>query len=357
MTATLLASILDKEKPDLVVFSGDQLNGQSKFLSHTFTPPHHFSVTSWDPKSILAKISRHLTSRQIPWAAVFGNHDSENGATREEQIALMQGLPYSLVERGPKDIHGVGNYVLKVRSADPSRMHLLTLYFLDSGDYSQGITDWFGWFTPTAYDWIRQVGFGCVSPILVHLLKEPNRLVPTRIRYVLLSFNCRRSCPIASIKPIERPFTPDGGKDLGKLWNRQQPDGQLTPTIHKLAKPNAMMFFHMPLPESSSPADTDPRTGKKLDVGIHGLEPTGNAKGSDGFFEKGLLQALESEHVSSEGVIEVKVVANGHSHCKHFPLLRERADRMIVTDNCRRVKGIWLCFAGGGSFSAYGKVG
>lgn len=39
--------------------------------------------------------------------------------SREDQIALLQGMPYSVTQRGPKDIHGVGNYVLKVNSADP----------------------------------------------------------------------------------------------------------------------------------------------------------------------------------------------------------------------------------------------
>ena len=37
-----------------------------------------------------------------------------------------------------------------------SKTHVLTLYFLDSGSYSKGILDWFGFFTPTEYDWIRQ---------------------------------------------------------------------------------------------------------------------------------------------------------------------------------------------------------
>jgi hypothetical protein len=50
---------------------------------------------------------------------MFGNHDDETGGSREYQLKQMQGLPYSLVESGPKDIHGVGNYVLKVKSADP----------------------------------------------------------------------------------------------------------------------------------------------------------------------------------------------------------------------------------------------
>ena len=35
--------------------------------------------------------------------------------------------------------------------------HLLTLYFLDSGSYSKGYLDWFGYFFPTEYDWIHTV--------------------------------------------------------------------------------------------------------------------------------------------------------------------------------------------------------
>lgn len=95
--------MLDIEKPDLVVFSGDQLNGQG---------------TAWDGKSVLAKFARAVTDRKIPWAAVFGNHDEDDGLRKELQINLLKSLPYSLVERGPKDIHGVGNYVLKTYSAD-----------------------------------------------------------------------------------------------------------------------------------------------------------------------------------------------------------------------------------------------
>lgn len=145
MTSTLLARALDAERPDLVVFTGDQLNGQGN---------------SWDAKSVLAKFARVVAERQIPWAAVFGNHDDEDARERglkKDQVKLMQGLPYSLVEAGPEDVHGVGNYVLKVYSADASKTQLLTLYFMDSGSYSKGFVDWFGFFTPTEYDWIHQV--------------------------------------------------------------------------------------------------------------------------------------------------------------------------------------------------------
>ncbi|THG93934.1 hypothetical protein EW026_g7427 [Hermanssonia centrifuga] len=281
MSISLLADTLDKEKPDLVVFSGDQLNGQG---------------TSWDAKSVLAKFARAVTDRQIPWAAIFGNHDDEDGDTRAEQIKYMQGLPYSLVQAGPKDIHGVGNYLHKVYSADPSKTHILTLYFLDSGAYGDGKWDFFNIFTPTEYDWIHQ----------------------DQIDWFL-----------------EESY---GSQDLGSIWNR---DDQFTPQT-RLAKPNALMFFHIPLEEAYSMADKDPKSGAFLDLGLHDLEGHGNSKRQDGFFQKGLLKAMESDHSSGNNAREVKVVANGHCH---------------VTENCRRVKGIWNCFGGGGSYSGYGKIG
>lgn len=71
-----------------------------------------------------------------------------------------------------------------------------------------------------------------------------------------------------------------------------------------------------PRQESYGVADRDTRTGQLLDIGLHGLEGSGAAKKSDGFFEKGLKQALESDHVTGDGIPEVKVVANGHCHSK-----------------------------------------
>ncbi|KAF9815990.1 hypothetical protein IEO21_04240 [Rhodonia placenta] len=296
LTATLLGRWLDAERPDLVVFSGDQLNGQG---------------SSWDARSVLAKFARAVTDRGIPWAAVFGNHDDEDGESREAQVKYMQGLPYSLVQAGPKDLHGVGNYVLKVKSADASMTQLLTLYFLDSGAYSTGFWDWFGFFVPTEYDWIHQ----------------------DQINWFLQQSSW--------VDPIERPFTPDSGKDLGDVWKRQAAD-QITPGAKRLAKPNALMFFHIPLQESYAAADVDPVTSKPLDVGMHDLEGQGSAKKQDGFFHKGILQAMESDHRAGGNAHEVKVVSNGHCH---------------LTENCKRLKGVWLCFGGGGSYSGYGRVG
>lgn len=59
-TVDFMGRILDVEKPDLVVLTGDQL---------------HHDIP--DSQSALFKVLAPIIERSIPFAAVFGNHDSE----------------------------------------------------------------------------------------------------------------------------------------------------------------------------------------------------------------------------------------------------------------------------------------
>ena len=60
LTVNFIGKVLDTEKPDLVVFTGDQL---------------HHDIP--DSQSALFKVVAPVIERSIPFAAVFGNHDSE----------------------------------------------------------------------------------------------------------------------------------------------------------------------------------------------------------------------------------------------------------------------------------------
>ena len=57
----------------------------------------------------MAKFTKPVIYRQIPWCAIFGNHDSEIAEDRAEQMRALQNLPYSLAQPGPKDVDGIGN--------------------------------------------------------------------------------------------------------------------------------------------------------------------------------------------------------------------------------------------------------
>jgi len=60
LTVNFIGKILDVEKPDLVILTGDQL---------------HHDIS--DSQSALFKVVAPIIERSIPFAAVFGNHDSE----------------------------------------------------------------------------------------------------------------------------------------------------------------------------------------------------------------------------------------------------------------------------------------
>lgn len=60
LTVDFIGKILDTEKPDLVILTGDQL---------------HHDVS--DSQSALFKVVAPIIERSTPFAAVFGNHDSE----------------------------------------------------------------------------------------------------------------------------------------------------------------------------------------------------------------------------------------------------------------------------------------
>lgn len=109
----------------------------------------------------------------------------------------------------------------------------------------------------------------------------------------------------------------------------------------------------MTRPETYDTADTNPDTGLPLDIGYHDLEGKGSALKDDGFFDKGILQALEVEHNARGNTKEVKVIGNGHQHGNDSSSFSVNTNSTFisVTDNCRRIRGVWLCFGGGGYVS------
>ncbi|CAG8961509.1 hypothetical protein HYFRA_00013860 [Hymenoscyphus fraxineus] len=133
-TLLFIARLLDEEKPDLVVLSGDQVNGE----------------TAPDAQSAIFKYAELLVERKIPYASIFGNHDDEGSLPRAQQMALIETLPYSLSQAGPEDIDGVGNYYVEVLSMGNSKHSALTLYLLDTHAYSPDEHTFKG------YDWLKK---------------------------------------------------------------------------------------------------------------------------------------------------------------------------------------------------------
>ena len=135
-TRSLMGEVLDQEKPDLAVLTGDQIFG-----SECVEP-----AASW----------RHAVSpmveRSVPWAAVYGNHDAEGALSRAELMEVQRAIPHCLSEPGPEEVTGVGNYVLPIVAREGERV-AAQLYLFDSPDPQAGMPEGWGWIRRDQIGW------------------------------------------------------------------------------------------------------------------------------------------------------------------------------------------------------------
>ncbi|MDD4108118.1 MAG: metallophosphoesterase family protein [Prolixibacteraceae bacterium] len=134
----LMKTVIEKEKPDLVVLTGD-------------------IVCSENASPAWLSLSKIMIDAKVPWAVVLGNHDPEfkNGITKKEIMETIAGLPYNLTERGPEDISGEGNYIAEVRSSNSNEIAAL-LYFIDSQMYPEKDLGRYDWIKFDQIAWYRK---------------------------------------------------------------------------------------------------------------------------------------------------------------------------------------------------------
>lgn len=138
-TLALTERIIETERPDLAVYSGDMLYGKE----------------TAEPVATLRRIVEAAERREVPFAVIFGNHDAEGGATREELLEGIASCRMSLAEAGPADIHGVGNYVIAVKASAQAGPAAL-LYLFDSGDMAPASVGGYAWIRPDQVNWYRR---------------------------------------------------------------------------------------------------------------------------------------------------------------------------------------------------------
>ncbi|MDP4090424.1 MAG: metallophosphoesterase, partial [Bacillota bacterium] len=141
-TIKLMNNILDKEKPDLVVLTGDNIaDGKC--------------TTREDIKKAIDNIAQPMETRNIPWAIVFGNHDTEhNIMTREEMMKLYMSYPHNISSIGPKNVDGVGNYNLLINGSK-SNKPAFNVYMMDSGSYTTTGIGYYDWIKFSQIQWYR----------------------------------------------------------------------------------------------------------------------------------------------------------------------------------------------------------
>lgn len=122
ITKTYIEDTLTTVNPDLVILTGDNISGGSCW-------------TKGLAKAAINEFMSIFEKYGVKVAAVFGNHDEEGAATKEEMMSYFESYDCFIGSAGPEDIAGVGNYNLPVLSSDGSK-YAFNIWCVDSGDYN-----------------------------------------------------------------------------------------------------------------------------------------------------------------------------------------------------------------------------
>ena len=141
LTFKVMDTILEAEKPDLVIYTGDNCFGDT------------LDALKQGYRQMIEPVVR----RNIPWVATLGNHDAEKGNySRKEHHASILDMPGNLSSVGPKDIYGHSNFILPVMDTNGKRPAAL-LYMLDSNaNYANDGLETYDWIHQNQIQWYRK---------------------------------------------------------------------------------------------------------------------------------------------------------------------------------------------------------
>ena len=110
-----IREMLDAEKPDFVIFTGDIIYGKPA-------------------EKGLREVVGIVSERNIPFGVTFGNHDDEHELSRQQLFDIVKDMPYNMTSTNP-EITGVANYILPIKASAEDKPAFL-LYCFDSNAYS-----------------------------------------------------------------------------------------------------------------------------------------------------------------------------------------------------------------------------
>lgn len=137
-TFNLIDNILTKEKPDLIVHTGDIM----------------WSDGVKNSDKVFQIVMEYFDKYDIPLAITFGNHDSEEGITRSELREIYD----KIITNKPKKIDSFiiddkENYLIPLSENGDD---LLYLYFIDSGADDRLGFGTYEWVLPEQVEWFRK---------------------------------------------------------------------------------------------------------------------------------------------------------------------------------------------------------
>ena len=120
-TIKLIEAAVEREKPDLVVFTGDQIQGYSTcYKEDTYNKV----------KKVIDTFVSPIAEREIPFTFTFGNHDDDCVTSKHAQTELYRSYKTCVMgESRAKD--DPGTHYISIRDSKDEK-DIFTLYLIDS---------------------------------------------------------------------------------------------------------------------------------------------------------------------------------------------------------------------------------
>ena len=131
-TLKLLEAAVEKEKPDLVVYTGDQIKG------YGVTYKGMGSELVNNVAKTIDKLIEPVTKRNIPFAVTFGNHDRQVGISNKDQFEQIYKKYPSCVGVQAEGIDGGGTCFLSIKSSKDDDKDVFGIYLFDTGTDAKG---------------------------------------------------------------------------------------------------------------------------------------------------------------------------------------------------------------------------
>lgn len=115
-TVSYLVKNITEQKPDLVIFGGD-------------------NVSSGFNKKRNNEFAELMEALGVYWAAVLGNHEGDGflAVSREENVEIFSSYDHCLMRKGKEEVDGNGNYAINILGSDGRIQEVF--FLMDSGSY------------------------------------------------------------------------------------------------------------------------------------------------------------------------------------------------------------------------------
>lgn len=158
-TIKLIETAIEKENPDLVIYSGDQIWGKNSFKGN-----------KTEVERVLRALTAPVTSKKIPFSICFGNHDRQVGVSNEEQFEIYKKID-GFIGNDAEGIDGVGNQVIEIKEDDEPKF---LLYLIDSHTglkvgYDNVHQNQIDWYRKTRDEYEEKYGHVIPSIVIQHI--------------------------------------------------------------------------------------------------------------------------------------------------------------------------------------------